>query len=414
MRIGKAAPCRRLMLAAVPMRHYRKRLTMKLLRRSLVALCTLATGFGAAAQIAVSVNDNKMVLDNGVAKVVPNAPPDTLALIDMKTMPPRLLDEIEVPGSVVGPPLSVAVAPDESIALVTSAVKVSPAEPTKTVPDNRMSVIDLTVRPPRIIATLTTGASPAGVSINRAGTLALVANRGDCTVSVFTIAGKTVTSAGTVALGGAPDCGASHVAISPDGRRALVTRDNDHKISVLAIDGTKVEPTQRDMNAGLRPYGIDICVPGRIAVVANIGAGQGDADTISVIDMTAAPPRIVETLSVGQTPEGIKCSPDGTYVAVVVMNGSNKAKESPFYNPQGQLLLYMVAGKTLQKFGELPIGNWSQGVAFAPDGLTVLVQNMVQKDIQVFRIDGMRLVDTGQRIPLKGGGAALRTADKPR
>jgi hypothetical protein len=73
-----------------------------------------------------------------------------------------------------------------------------------------------------------------------------------------------------------------------------------------------------------------------------------------------------------------------------------------------------VAGKTLQKFGELPIGNWSQGVAFAPDGLTVLVQNMVQKDIQVFRIDGMRLVDTGQRIPLKGGGAALRTADKPR
>ena len=45
------------------------------------------------------------------------------------------------------------------------------------------------------------------------------------------------------------------------------------------------------------------------------------------------------------------------------------------------------------------------GVAFAPDGLTVLVQNMVQKNIQVFRIDGMRLVDTGQRIPLRGGGA---------
>ena len=114
MRIGKAAPCRRLMLAAVPMRHYRKRLTMNILGRSLVALCTLATGFGAAAQIAVSVNDNKMVLDNGVAKVVPNAPPDTLALIDMKTMPPRLLDEIEVPGSVVGPPLSVEVPEPEN------------------------------------------------------------------------------------------------------------------------------------------------------------------------------------------------------------------------------------------------------------------------------------------------------------
>jgi DNA-binding beta-propeller fold protein YncE len=382
--------------------------------RTALCLAFCLTTAAGMAQIAVSVNDNKMVLDNGVPRVVANPQPDTVAIIDMKSMPPRLLDEIEVPASVAGPPLSVAVAPDESLALVTSAVKVSPTDPSKTVPDNRLSVIDLTMRPPRVIATLTTGASPAGVSINRAGTLALVANRADCTVSVFAIAGKTVTPAGTVSLGGAPDCGASHVAISPEGRSALVTRDNDHKISVLSIDGSKVEYAKRDMNPGLRPYGIDICVPGSIAVVANIGVGQGDADTISVIDMTAKPVRIIETLTVGQTPEGIKCSPDGSYVAVVVMNGSNKPKESPFYNPSGKLVLYMVAGKTLQRFGEVPIGNWSQGVAFAPDGLTVLVQNMVQKDIQVFRIDGMRLVDTGQRIPLKGGGAAIRTADKPR
>lgn len=381
-------------------------------RRTAALLCLAASAAGA--QIAVSVNDNKTVLDNGVAKLAANPQPDTVALIDMKTLPPRLLDEIEVPGSVFGPPLSVAVAPDETIALVTSALKISPADPGRTVADNRLSVIDLTQRPPRVIATLATGASPAGVSINRAGTLALVANRGDCTVSVFTIAGKALAPAGSVALGGAPDCGASHVAISPDGRSALVTRDHDHKVSVLAIDGSKVDYTGRDMSPGLRPYGIDYCVPGSIAVVANVGAGQGDADTIGVIDMTARPPRIIETLSVGQTPEGIKCSPDGSYVAVVVMNGSDKPRESPFYNPQGKLLLYMVVGKTLQKFGELPIGAWSRGVAFAPDGLTVLVQNRVQKDIQVFRIDGMRLVDTGQRIALKGGGAALRTADQPR
>ena len=367
--------------------------------RRLAALSALGASFGAAAQIAVSVNDNKSVLDNGVSKVVANAPPDTVAIIDMRTLPPRLLDEIELPGSGVGRSSSVAVAPDESLALVS---------------DNRLSVIDLTMRPPRVVTTLATGASPAGVAINRAGTLALVANRGDCTVSVFGIAGKTVTPMGTVSLGGAPHCGASHVAISPDGRSALVTRDNDHKVSVLAIDGLKVSRTPRDLNPGLRPYGLDFCVPGSIAVVANVGAGQGDADTLSVIDMTAQPPRIIETLSVGQTPQGIKCSPDGSYVAVVVMNGSDKPKESPFYNPNGKLVLYTVAGKTLQKFGELPLGNWPQGVAFAPDGLTVLVQNRAQKDIQVFRIDGMRLIDTGQRIALKGGGTALRTADKPR
>ena len=42
-----------------------------------------------------------------------------------------------VPGSVVGPPLSVAITPDESLALVASSSKIDPADPTKLVPDDR-------------------------------------------------------------------------------------------------------------------------------------------------------------------------------------------------------------------------------------------------------------------------------------
>jgi DNA-binding beta-propeller fold protein YncE len=57
-------------------------------------------------------------------------------------------------------------------------------------------------------------------------------------------------------------------------------------------------------------------------VVANIGRGQGDSDTVSVIDLQAQPFRVVETVVVGQTPEGIALSPDGKLCAVVVMNGS--------------------------------------------------------------------------------------------
>jgi ferric-dicitrate binding protein FerR (iron transport regulator) len=37
--------------------------------------------------------------------------------------------------------------------------------------------------------------------------------------------------------------------------------------------------------------------------------------------------------------------------------------------------------------------------------------NMVEKDIQVFQWDGTTLKDTGTRIKVKGGSAALRTAD---
>jgi sugar lactone lactonase YvrE len=115
-------------------------------------------------------------------------------------------------------------------------------------------------------------------------------------------------------------------------------------------------------------------------------------------------------VTVGPTPEGIQLSPDGKTLAVVIHNGSGKAKESPFYNSNGQLLLYRFDGFRPVRFAQAPIGRWSQGIAFSRDGTTILVQNMLEKDIQVFRLDGSTLTDTGQRIKLSGGGAAMRTA----
>ena len=237
--------------------------------------------------LAVSANDNKAILVNGVTTAVPNGAPDTVALVDLSVSPPRLVAEIDVPSSVVGPPSSVAVAPDESIALVTAAMRI---EGGKQVPNDKVSVIDLTVRPPRVINTLTAGAGVAGISINRKGTLALAANRSEGTVSVFTVNGKTVTHLGKLKLGDEKS-GPSHAVFTPDGGTALVSRDGDNRISVLSIKGNIVEHTKRDIFAGQRPYGIDVCMPGAIAVVANIGIGQGDADTISVIDLQAQPPR---------------------------------------------------------------------------------------------------------------------------
>ncbi|HEV8472462.1 MAG TPA: YncE family protein [Methylomirabilota bacterium] len=376
----------------------------------LAALFPLVVAPAAHAQLAVTSNDNKVMLDNGTVKIVQNPAPDTVTIIDLKASPPRVVAEIAAPGSVVGPPLSVALTPDESLALVGSSTKVDPGDPTKTVPDTRVSVIDLKASPPAVIATLEAGKSAAGISINRQGTLALVANRSAGTVSVFTIQGKTVTPAGTVTIADEKS-GTSHVTFTPDGKMALVTRDNDHKISVLSVDGTKVEYTKRDINAGLRPYGIDVSSKGDFAAVANIGLGQGDADTVSLIDVRANPPRVVETMTVGQTPEGIKVSPDGKYVAVVVMNGSNKAKESPFYADNGKLVLLRVKGMKLAKVAEAPLGHWSQGAAFSPDGKTILVGNMVEKDVQVFAFDGRSLKETG-RIKVNGGPAAVRTAEK--
>jgi hypothetical protein len=53
----------------------------------------------ASAQLAVSTNDNKVVQVNGVSTVVQNPPPDTVAIIDVKQFPPKILAEIDVPAT---------------------------------------------------------------------------------------------------------------------------------------------------------------------------------------------------------------------------------------------------------------------------------------------------------------------------
>jgi DNA-binding beta-propeller fold protein YncE len=366
--------------------------------------------FAARAEIAVSANDNKAYLDNGVPKTVPNAQPDTVSVIDLSASPPKQIAEIQVPASVAGPPGSVAVAPDESFALVTAAMKVDPADPSKQVPDDKLSVIDLKSSPPKVVDTVTVGKGAAGVSINKAGTLALVANRSEGTVSVLTISGGKVVEKEKIKLGEASS-GPSQPVFTPDGTMALVTRDNDHKISVLSVAGDKVEYTKRDINAGLRPYQVDVTGSGEVAVVANIGIGQGDSDTISLIDLKAKPPRVVRTVSVGQTPEGVKMSPDGQLVAVTVMNGSNKPKDSPFFNDNGLVKLFRVFGDDLAFVAQAPVGHWCQGAAWSKDGRKLLVQCMVEKEIYAFTFDGAEGFEKTGTIKVNGGPAGIRTAE---
>lgn len=393
----------------------------------LAAVLVAGSTAAAYAQLAVSANDAKVKLVNGKTEVVANPPPDTISIIDLRASPPKVLAEVEVPNSVVGPPSNVAVSPKEEFVLVAGAMQIDPSDPTKTIPDDKLTVIDIaplkpgilkrlgiskgTPPAPKVIATLQAGKGAAGVAINKAGTLALVANRSEGTVSAFAIAGTKLTAAGKVTVGG-DKSGPSAIAFTPDGKSALVTLDGDNKIVVLAINGAKVELTKRVISAGLRPYGLDIAAKGEVAVVANIGVGGGDADTISVIDLKVDPPRVVNTYTVGQTPEGIKMSPDGKYVAVTVMNGTNKPSDSPFFNQNGTLQIWTRNGTQLSKSGELPIGKWCQGIAWSNNSRTLLVQCMVEEEITVVRYSGLtgRSLQKVGTIKTKGGPAGIGTA----
>jgi DNA-binding beta-propeller fold protein YncE len=375
---------------------------------------TLATAFviaaPAAAQIAVSAQENKVVNVDGTNKVVESPPPDNAMILDIGVSPPKVIGQVNLGASVVGVPQSVAIAPDESIALVTAATKMDPADPKKTADDNKVAVVDLKASPPAVIATVEVGLGPSGVSFSPDGKLALVANRSGGTVTVLTVSGKTVAPAGTIDFGN-PKSGPSGVAFLPDGKRALVTRDGDHRISVLNVDGTKVEDSKRFMVGGIRPYSLSISSKGDVAVFGNQGGGQGDTDIINVIDLKQSPPRIVDSIAVGQTPEGVFMSPDGAFVAVTVMNGSQRPKAHQAFNDHGLIKVYRVEGTKLTPVTQAKVGRWGQGIAWSRDGKTMLFQAMIEKELQILSFDGKELKMTGA-IKVNGGPAGIRTAEK--
>jgi DNA-binding beta-propeller fold protein YncE len=311
---------------------------------------------------------------------------------------------------VTAPPTGVALTPDEKLALVSAPMKVSPTDKTKQVPDNILQVVDLEASPPAVIGRMAMPSRPVGVSINRAGDLALAAGA-DGRIFIFAIRGKSVSHIGDVPIGD-PKSVVSHVAISPDGKWALASKRGEHTVSILTIDGTKVEYTKRDVTVGSNPYTLDITSDGKLAVVANLGRGSGDADSVSLIDMTLRPIRSVDHIGVAPEPEGMALSPDGQWLAVSSRNGTNKPKGSPFYAENGKLVLFSLRGGRATKVGEAPTGKNGQGVTFTPDGKYLLVQNYVERDLAAYRVTDTGPQDTGVRIKVKGYPASIRIAPR--
>lgn len=375
-------------------------------------LATLAFASAAAAQIVVSSNDNKAVLVDGVNTVPQNPKPDTVSIINLNVSPPRLVAEFNVPGGWSAPPQSVAVAPDESIALVASSARVDPANPTRTVFNDELTVIDLKASPPVVLTTLRTGRRAAGVSINPAGTLALVANRAEGSISVFTIAGKTVTPAGKVDLGDAASEPSLPV-FTPDGKTVLVTLNAGNRLAVLSVNGNVVEYTKRDIVANHKPYGLEISPRGDVAIVANIGNGPtGGVDTLTVLDLTAQPPRAVGGAFPGIVPEGIALSPDGRFLATCLQNGTQVPRSQPWFHDSGIVKVYRLDGLALTQVAEAKGGRWCQGLAWSRNADTLLAQCAGDNEINVFGFNGKQLTP---RAPIKTSGSptGIRTAQPP-
>jgi DNA-binding beta-propeller fold protein YncE len=359
------------------------------------------------ADLAVVAVDNHSVNVNGVMGPPKNPSPDLLAIVDVKSSPPKVVGTVEAPTSVVGAPTAVWIAPDESWAIMTAATKIDPADATKIIDDDRVSVIDLKATPPKVTQTISAGKGANEISVSPDGTLALVANRAEGTLSAFTVSGMQLAASGKVDLGNAKSMPSS-VKFLPDGKTALVTLYGDDAIGVLHVNGSSVSLDKQRIVTGVNPYTMDITADGKLAVVGNMGGGgNGEICTVSLIDLAPGLFRTVDTVAVPSSPEGIKFSPDGKFVAVASVDGTTKPSDSPVYHEHGRLWMVAVAGQRLKPVAEAPIGRWSQGVAFSRDGKTVLVESMIDHGLNTFRWTGTSL-SPGPTVDVKGGAAAIR------
>ncbi len=90
------------------------------------------------------------------------------------------------------------------------------------------------------------------------------------------------------------------------------------------------------------------------------------------------PFRAIEHVTVGQTPEGVAVSPDGKWMTVSNIDGTNLPnKISPFCTEHWSLMLFSVKNGHATMIAEAPIGKNNQGVTFrfTPDGKYILIQD---------------------------------------
>lgn len=381
-----------------------------------IAAALLAAGGGsvpARAQLLITGNDQKVVFTNGKAAI--RAPgKDTVSIYDIsKPAAPRLVATVPVANSIAGPPTNLAISPSRDIALVASSMKGEPkGEGFAMAPDNRLFVVDLTANPPRVAATLTLGKSPAGLAISPDGRWALVCNRDDGTISVLSIAGKEVKVADTVKIGSPADS-VSAVAIAPDGKLALAVKAGADKIAVLHIDNGKVTySAKEDLPGNHYPYNVGIVPNGSIALVANTGdhgSSDGNADTVSVVDLQAKPIHVIDHITVGDSPEGLAISPKGNLAVTVEARGANRPKSTWYYHPDSAITVLKIDGKRVTRLGEVPVGAFAEGAAFSADGSRLYVGDFIGSDISVLAVTGSKVTNSGQKIKMSGQPASIRS-----
>jgi len=144
------------------------------------------------------------------------------------------------------------------------------------------------------------------------------------------------------------------------------------------------------------PTNLQITPDGKLGLVANSvnNVQDGSAwktapdDKLYVIDLTASPPKLIDTVTVGKQPSGLMVSHKGDLALI-----GNRAGKS--------VSVISIQGTSVKAVGEVPLDNEVASVAITPDGKRAFaLMNLVNK-VGVLSIDGQKVsYDKSLDIPV--------------
>lgn len=226
--------------------------------------------------------------------------------------------------------------------------------------------------------------SPVALALFADGTRLLTANQTSDSVSLIDAAGRKVLD--EIVTGEKP----AGIAVSPDGKMAVVTHWWGYDAAILAIESDKLKLVGR-VDVGAEPRGVSISPDGKTAYVA-----VGVYDEIVRVDLTKR--EVTGRVKVGREPRTLAISSDGkTLVAT---------------NARAQSLSIIDLAK-FEKIKDIAIaGDNLRQVAVSPDGRYAYLTNMKDRgfsttkgNIDIGWVIGQRVT----RVPLTGDDDSYET-----
>ncbi len=173
------------------------------------------------------------------------------------------------------------------------------------------------------------------------------------------------------------------------------------KDEVLVLDVTK--PDKPVIRARLPlanslqgpPTNLQVTPDGKLGLVANsvihtpdgTGYAFSPDDRLFVIDMTASPPKLADTITVGKQPSGLAISRKGDFALI-----ANRAGKS--------VSVLSIAGGKVSQIAEVPMEEAATAVAITPDGKRAFVCLNLVNRVAVLAIDGPKVTyDKTMDIP---------------